>query len=137
MGVHLGAALKAVDWASNVDALCLDADLANRVEACNMRLAAWARQIETIEKGNPALAFVREMQHGGHNVAACVALGLYKPAASSMRSLVECALYYSFFRHHPAELSSLLVDDRYYVTKRDILDFCKIHVRNFKARQSS
>ncbi|MDH7452841.1 hypothetical protein QF205_07060 [Luteimonas composti] len=137
MGDHLKAALRSVDWTGNVEHLCLDDAIAGRIERCNMVLALWASQIENIEKNNPAMPFLREMQRGGHDVASCMALGLYKPAASSMRSLLECALYYTYFRVHPAELRSLILDEKYYVTKSDIVEFFKAHVPDYKSRQSS
>lgn len=137
MTSKIASALRAVDWNKNVDKFCDDLAMSARVEACNMRIAVWARQIELIEAENPAIAFVREMQRGGHNVACTVSLALYKPAASAMRSLLECALYYAYFRTHPAELSTLVRDSKYYVSKKEIVGFFSKHVANYAARQSS
>jgi len=132
----LGAALGAVDWNLNVKNLCSSVSIANRIEDCNFRLAVWARQLELIEAANPAVAFVREMQHGGHNVACTLALALYKPAAASMRAIVECALYYSFFRSHLEELGTLVRDPKFYVAKKEILAFFSKHVQGFSERQA-
>jgi len=136
MSSKLVLALKSVDWNGNISELCANDPVASRIEACNMKLALWSRQLEMIEAGNPALSFVREMQHGGHNVACTLALALYKPAASAMRSLVECALYYTYFRSHQAELATLVRDDKYYVSKKEIVQFFSRHVPDFSARQS-
>lgn len=131
----LTAALTAVDWNQNVQSLCKDVQSTERIHNCSLRLAAWSRQIEQIESGNQALSFVREMQRAGHNVACCIALGLYKPAAGAMRSLVECSLYYAYFRAHPVELATLVRDPRYYASKRDILAYFAKHVPDFSKRQ--
>lgn len=137
MSSKLTAALTSVDWNANVRALCADTDATARIERSNLRIAAWSRQIELIEAGNPALSFVREMQRAGHNVASCLAVGLYKPAASSMRSLVECSLYYAYFRSHSIELATLVRDSKYYASKRDILAFFVKHVPDFAKRQAA
>lgn len=137
MAEKISEALKAVDWNANVAAFCDSTALATRVEACNLRIAVWARQLELIEGTNSAIAFVREMQRGGHDVACTLSLALYKPAASAMRSLLECALYYAFFRVHPAELHTLVRDSKYYVSKKDITAYFAKHVESFSQRQSS
>jgi len=135
MSAKLRAALGAVDWNANVQNLLLDDDLTARIEHCNLQLAIWARQFEAINDKNPALAFIREMQHGGHNVACTIALALYKPAASAMRSLLECALYFTYFKSHSVELCTLVRDAKFYVSKKDILFFYAKHVPDFSKRQ--
>lgn len=135
MGEKLRGALLSVDWNQNAKDLCSNSIATKRIQDCNLRIAAWSRQLEIIEKGNPAISFIREMQYGGHNVASCLALALYKPAAASMRAVVECALYYTYFRSHPSELASLVRDSDYYVTKRDVMNFYQKHVANYQRRQ--
>lgn len=137
MAYSIQSALGGIDWNSLVENFCLDHDLANRVEDSSVLLAVWSGQLEKIDSNNPALAFVREMQVSGHHVASLIALGLFKPAAASMRSTVECALYYMYFREHIAELRTLARDPAYYVSKSDIIDFFKIHSSNFGDRQSA
>lgn len=127
----LAAALHAVQWSTNVNAFINDADAAATVASANLRIAIWARQFENADKGNPALCFVREMQMAGQHVAALVALALYKPAAASMRAMFEAALYYSYFRAHPAELQTLVRDTSFYVEKGEVLDFHKDHTPRY------
>src|SRR5262249_21019388 len=87
------------------------------------------------ETGNPALAFVREMQAAGHHVAALTALALYKPAAAAMRSMLETALYYTYFRAHPSELATLVRDPRFSVDKTDVIEFHNQHTPEFVTHQ--
>ncbi len=128
---HLSVALKAVDWQENVDHFLHDAELVQKIVRTNKRLATWAIQFESIEKGNPALCFVREMQVAGHHAAALIALALYKPAASAIRGVVETALYYSYFRTHKSELSTLVRDAAYHMDKAAIIAYHKQHTPNF------
>ncbi|HFT7412831.1 hypothetical protein [Stenotrophomonas maltophilia] len=137
MSADLADALNGVDWNKNRDSFVSNGALVDSVHTSILRVAIWARELELIDGGNIALPFVREMQHGSHNVAKCFALALYKPAAASMRSMLECALYYTYFRSHPAELGTLVRDDKFYISKKDVLEFYKKHVPGYALRQSS
>lgn len=129
------AAIASVDWSKNINDLLVDAQSAQALADTNLKLAIWAQQLENADKGNPALCFVREMQIAGQHVAVLVALSLYKPAAGSIRSVVEAALYYSYFRTHPAELQTLASDGGFYLEKKEILEFHKLHSLNFNELQ--
>lgn len=136
MGKHLADALKAVDWAGNVAQYCTDAVAVARMEAAGLRLAVWSKQFEAIEgKEVPAICFIREMQTAGHLAAAASALGVYKLAASGMRTVVETALYYSYFRVHPVELATLLRDEKWFISKQDIVDYHVAHTAGFSELQ--
>jgi hypothetical protein len=129
----LEAALKAVDWAGNVRAF-LSERLANeKLAACNLRLAIWSKQLEQVDKNNPALTFIREMQSAGQMTVALTSLSLYKPAASSIRTVIETALYYSYFRTHHTELATLIRNKEYYIDKSEIINYHKIHTVEFKS----
>jgi hypothetical protein len=131
----LGSALNAVDWKGNIAALLSDTKAAEQLAHANLQIAIWSRQFEDVDKGNPALCFIREMQVASQHVAVLVALSLYKPAAGCMRSMLETALYYSYFRTHPAELETLARSTGYYPEKREILDFHKEHTPSFPELQ--
>jgi hypothetical protein len=86
---------------------------------------------------NPALSFVREMQIAGQHVAVLIALSLYKPAAGSIRAVLETALYYSYFRTHHAELETLARRTGYYIGKQDVVEFHKQHTNDFNKNQQA
>ncbi|MBE3038686.1 MAG: hypothetical protein IMZ62_07730, partial [Chloroflexi bacterium] len=134
-GGFLKEALLAVKWDQNVAEFLSNAEVVARFEECGRKLAIWAKQLETADKGNPALPFIRDMQASAHHVAAVTALALYRPAAYGMRCVLESCLCYSFFRVHPAELCTLAVDSEYYLTKDEVVAFHKKHTRGFKERQ--
>lgn len=132
----LADALSAVNWNENVQSFLDDASAAAIAEA-NFRLAVWARQLESTEKGNPALAFMREAQASGHNVAALSSLALYKAAAGSIRTFAETCLYYSYFRCHLSELGTLARRTGYYISKSEIIDYHKRHTVGFQEKQQA
>lgn len=127
--------LKKVDWQSNIDAAFADPQSLQELEQALYRIAVWSHQLETAEEGNPALCFVREMQLAAQQGAALIGLCLYKSAAASARTVVETCLYYTFFRSHLEELSTLIRVERYYISKTEIIDYHKLHTKGFMAHQ--
>lgn len=128
---HLERALRSIDWTSLVNEFLTDPPLPSTVAQCNIRLAIWSQQLVNADKGNPALSFVSEMQAAGHHVAALTSLALYKPAAAAIRTVVETALYYTYFHTHPVELATLVRDDDYFMQKADIIQYHKLHTAKF------
>lgn len=131
----LHAALTGVDWAGNVSSFLADAEAVDKFASINVRLGIWSKQLEQADKGNPALSFIREMQSSGQMAVGLTSLALYKPAASAIRAMIETALYYTYFRVHPAELETLIRDESFYLSKSEILDYHKQHTRSFKSFQ--
>jgi len=134
-GEKLATALAGVDWNGNVAQFTKDSGVTSAVASANMRIALWSKQFETVDHGNPALSFVREMQTAGHHVAVLTALAMYKPAATAMRNMVEAALFYTFFRSHSVELCTLTRDTAYFLTKQDVIEYHKRHTPNFLSYQ--
>jgi len=133
----LKAALASIDWKKNIDAFLSDAKTAQNLADVNLKLAIWAGQLENADKGNPALCFVREMQVSGQHVAVLISLALYKPAAGSIRSMFESALYYSYLRTHPSELETIVRGTGYYLEKREVIEFHKQHTARFNELQKA
>jgi hypothetical protein len=132
----LKEALDSIDWKKNVSDFLGTADIPGAIAQANLRLAIWSKQFENSDRGNPALSFVREMQVAGFNVAALTGLALYKPAAAAMRTIFETALYYTYFRTHLSELTTLTRNPDYYVQKSDLLEYHKIHSAMFGILQA-
>lgn len=128
---QLASAISSVDWNANTAQLLANGSAVARLKSANMRIAVWAKQLEAVDKTNPALSFVREMQTAGHQIAVLIGLALYKPAAASMRNMVEAALYYTFFRSHPMELATLVRDSSYFMDKQDVIEYLKEHSPRF------
>lgn len=134
-GEKLSKALTSIDWSANVASFCKDTVLMDRMAAINLRLAIWSKQFENTDGTNPAICFIREMQVSGHLVATSTALASYKSSAAAMRTIVESALYYTYFRTHLTELATLLRDEKWYLSKQDILDYHMVHTYGFSDLQ--
>lgn len=132
---QLADALTAVNWNKNVEVFLQDSSCVEQIAKANLRLATWAKQFENIDKGNQALCFIREMQSAAHHVAALIGLSLYKSAAGSMRTILETALYYTYFRTHLSELATLVRDSDYFLTKEELLEYHKHHTAEFSTLQ--
>lgn len=135
MTERLAGALRSVDWSANVERFVLEETICAELDAACKRIATWSKQLENIDGKNPAISFVRALQIAAHQSVATMSLGIYKAAATSIRGLVENALYYTYFRTHPVELASLVRDKDYYVAKGEILTFHKVHTPGFKVVQ--
>lgn len=131
----LTTALGTIDWAQNVTTFLKDVKSTEAIARANLRLAVWAKQLENVDQRNPALCFIREMQVASQHVAVLTALALYEPSAASMRTMLETALYYTYFRTHHTELATLAVDSNFYVGKRELLDYHKNHTIDFNCLQ--
>lgn len=116
-----------IDWNAHIAAFAASKRFVAVIADCNFRLAVWARELVSADKDNPAISFIYEMQQAGFFVAAATAVALYKPAAGAIRTVGETALYYSYFRSHLAELTTLSRATNFFVTKSEILDFHKKH----------
>lgn len=132
---YLKTALNSLNYNEIVQYIINEEDYLNKIEAVNEKLALWAKQFEVVDKNNPALAFIREMQNAGHYVAILLALSLYKPAICSMRTMFESALYYSYYRTHPIELAAL-VRDKSYLLKKEILEYHSQYTEKYSEKAS-
>jgi hypothetical protein len=123
-----------VDWTqSNIEAFKSE-DVFNELELGLTRIAQWAKQLETIYIDNKALSFIKEAQVSAQDLCCLVSLGFYKCSASSIRTILESVLYFSYFKDHPVELDSLLEVDGYYITKEDVISYNLQHTKHFKSR---
>lgn len=124
-----------LDWNGNVQFFLSNGTVVAQVDALAVLIANWAKQIETVEGNNLAVAFVRDMQSSMFFSIAEIALGLYRPAAGSMRGMFESALYYTFFRTHPMELGTLARDPLFYMEKKELIEFHQQHSAGFQEAQ--
>lgn len=134
---QLQLSLGAVDWQANISTSLANKPAMERIDKSCARIAIWSRQLEAVDKGNPALSFIRGLQICSQHVVACTCLGIYRAAASSIRGIVENGLYYSYFRLHPTELATLVRDSSYYLSRGELIDYHRTHTPNFKELQNT
>ena len=131
----LQTVLTGIDWTANIQTSLGSGTTLADIDSAAYRIAVWSTQLEQADAGNPALCFVREMQHSIQHSGALIGLCLYKPSAASSRTFVESCIYYTYFRTHPEELATLVFDAKYHVGKNEIIEYHKQHTSEFKARQ--
>jgi len=129
--------LTGIDWTANIQTSLGSGTTVADIDRAAYRIAVWSMQLEQADSGNPALCFVREMQHSIQHSGALIGLCLYKPSAASSRTFVESCIYYTYFRTHPEELATLVSDAKYHVGKAEIIEYHKLHTSEFKARQEA
>lgn len=134
MPVGLSDVLTSVDWNDNVKQFTGGVSRIGKLTACCEKISVFTHELSFQDYDNAALPFLQEMKASSFQVPACLALGLVKPAAGLMRATVENALYFSYFRLHPAELRTLMSDDSFYLTKYTIIEYHKKHTPEFGAR---
>lgn len=134
---NLETILVGIDWKKNIHNSLGSENTLSNIDEAALRLAVWSKQLEEADIGNPALSFVREMQHSFQHSGALIGLCLYKPSAASSRTFLESCLYFSYFRTHLEELETLVSDSKYYIGKSEILAYHKQHTSGFKERQEA
>ena len=135
MTAALETVLTTVDWNASISQFVLDAATVEAFQRGCHLASVWNYELSFQNFDNPALPFLQEMKASLFYVPACFGLGLYKPAASSMRAAVENALYFSYFITHASELHTLLADSAYYLSKAKILEYHNLHTPDFKKKQ--
>lgn len=126
--------LAQINWNDNTAEAAKEEDLFCEAQKQLKLLALWCKQLENIYRNNPALPFIREAQVSTQDLCCLISLGIYKCSASSLRTLLESMLYFSYFKDHPVELKSLVTVKPYYLSKKDILDYHLVHTEHFNRK---
>jgi hypothetical protein len=129
---HLRMALGGIDGKGLTAQFLANPEAVTTVAENCERLALWTNALRVADPDNQAAPFLLEMQRSSHDVAALLALALYVPAAAAMRASCETALYYTYFRSHLAELTTLATKADYYISKAEILAFHEIHSSSYR-----
>lgn len=123
-----------VDWNANCNLARPEEATFINAEKSLVKLAQWSKQIENIYQDNLALPFIREAQVSAQDFCCLISLGLYKVSASSLRTILESFLYFSYFKDHEVELRTLSLADSYYISKKEIIDYHGVHTLGYKKK---
>lgn len=137
MAQDLRAILSGIDWNGSAREFTRQRRRPEAFEKGAKLISAWNYELSFFDRVNQANSFLQEMKASLFCVPACTALGLIKPAAASLRTGIESALYYTYFRNHPAELETLHRSDKFYLSKNEILEYHSIHSADFPYRQDA
>lgn len=135
MPSSLAFILQSIDWVDSVNQFSGNAGHVASVEKGCRLVSVWNQELSFYDSLNPATPFLQEMKASLFYVPACLALGLNKPAAASLRTSVESALYYTYFRDHPKELETLRRNRKFYLTRSKIVDYHNMHTADFQKKQ--
>ncbi|MEZ9432281.1 hypothetical protein AB4224_02850 [Vibrio lentus] len=108
------------------DKLGKDLELLNR----------WFSELINIHKDNDALPFIYEAHASANDFCAALSLGLYKLTATSIRTILESLLNFSYYKDHHRELKTLVTNDSFYLGKKEIIEYHKLHTPDFNERAS-
>jgi len=134
---ELRSILSSIDWNESARNFTRQRRRPEVFENSAKIISAWNYELSFFDCSNKANSFLQEMKASLFYVPACAALGFIKPAAASLRTAVESALYYTYFRNHPAELETLHRNEKFYLSKNEIIDYHSLHSQNFPSRQDA
>ncbi|EOV0854466.1 hypothetical protein ACOKV8_004582 [Vibrio parahaemolyticus] len=121
-----------IDWNNLRDAFTSQESLFGKAEEKFQLLAHWSKAIETIYSDNIALPFIREAQISSQDFFCSCSLALYKCSASSIRTIFESVLYFSYFKDHVKELDSV-VKRNLYMSRASLIDYHINHTDSFES----
>ncbi len=84
--------LTKVNWSQNITTSLAHDGTGTEIDRAAHRLAVWSKQLETLDAGNPALSFIREMQIAMQSCGVLIGLCIYKQSAAAARTMVETCL---------------------------------------------
>lgn len=121
-----------IDWNKLRDKFTSKSEIFTPAENKFQLLAHWSRALETIYSDSMALPFIKEAQISSQDFFCSCSLGLYKCSASSIRTIFESVLYFSYFKDHPKELDSV-VRRNLYMSRATLIDYHRSHTNSFDA----
>lgn len=123
--------VKGINWNARKDEFFAKEDNSIlEIEKYLQVLAHWAKSLETIYQDNFALPFLREAQVSAQDFISVYSLSLYKNSASSMRTIFESILYFSYFKDHSVELKSV-TRDKFHLSRSQIINYHIQHTASF------
>ena len=124
-------------WNENVQAFLKQKTLINGLDTECQLMARWVVDLYKFDPKCNANGFIFQLLSSSQHVIALASLGLFTPAAGSLRGMLESALYFVYFRTHPTELNTLFRDKDYYIQKSDILQYLNDHIPDYKIKQAA
>ena len=127
-------AIKQVDWNDIVSKSVANTSQITKIEEDLEVLQYWLRELINKHSENRALPFLYEANSSINDFCSSSSLGLYKLSASSIRTILEAFLNFSYYKDHPVELTTLVHNDSFYLGKKEIIDYHSLHSLGFGQR---
>ncbi|MFM5427192.1 hypothetical protein ACET8G_09975 [Aeromonas veronii] len=127
-------AMKSIDWNNIVSESMADNKQISKLEGELEILHFWLRELINFHSNNRALPFLYEAHSSINDFCCSISLGLYKLSASSIRTVLEAFLNFSYYKDHSVELTTLIKNNSFYLGKKDIIEYHKLHTLLFNER---
>lgn len=113
---------------TNGEALC------TKVEAVATPLLLWLEYLLAFRVTGSADELLKGCQSAIVESAACVAIGLVRPALFSLRGQIDLLLCWLYFKDHPVEWQYLERTGEGFMLKKDVLKYLDAHIAGFSTR---
>ncbi|EIA1590742.1 hypothetical protein ACP1UU_004483 [Vibrio alginolyticus] len=127
-------AITSIDWNKIVSESMANKKQISVLESELEILQYWLRELINFHSKNRALPFLYEGHSSINDFSCAISLGLYKLSASSIRTILEAFLNFSYYKDHSVELTTLVKNNSFYLGKKDIIEYHKLHTLLFNER---
>lgn len=97
-------------------------------------LIEWLSYLGTSQRTNVADTLIDGASSSIRESAACLAMGLVRPALFSLRTQIDLILAWLYFKDHPIEWRTVNEFGEGFKLKREILDYLSEHYKGFSSR---
>ena len=132
----ISSAIKSVNWNGIAESTVAQDEVVAQLEKNLEVLQYWIQELINNNEGNRALPFLYEAHSSMNDFCSSISLGLYKLSASSIRTILEAFLNFSYYKDHPVELTTLINNNSFYLGKSEIIDYHSLHSPGFSQRSS-
>ena len=87
----------------------------------------WCVGLSQVFKENPARIHLDGVRSEVVNILALLPFYFYRQSLICLRIILDEVLAFSYFESHPKEFKTLLRDPNFYVSKKNICEFHKVH----------
>ena len=134
MASDVGDNVKALVEVVSCRGLDVGVDLCRRIQTDTEVFLDWLNHLRKSEATGVADALLDGAQGAIVETAGCLALGLVRSALSSLRSEIDMALSWLYFKDHKVEWDRLRDTGRGFQTKAQVLKYAEDHWPMFKTR---
>ena len=87
----------------------------------------WCAGLSEVFKENPARIHLAGVRSEVVNILALLPFYFYRQSLICLRIILDEVLAFSYFESHPKEFKTLLSDSDFYISKKNIYEFHKVH----------
>lgn len=108
--------------------------LSQEIENNSLLLLAWIEYLHKFHITGTANELLSAIHSSIMETASCISLGLVRPALFSMRSQIDLALFWLYFKDHSVEWDHVNKTGDGFKLKKEILEYLRTHDKGFDNR---